>query len=220
MKTLYCIIFFLLAACHAPENKTAQDAPKNDVSDSAPRQNIYMVDNGGCLYVDSITIDSIGHHLFRDQKGNLYFKTYDRSEPKKVIPVLISRLYNGWEGDSSYDLRRNVDAATFRYLDGNYYKDTNHVFIFNQMHDGGNLVIFEEVDLKTFKTYPGSFYAADKRHVYYMGRLVKKADPRTFQCIYKYDKDDTLCLYGKDSRAYFSGENKCSKAEVDAFLKN
>ena len=43
----------------------------------------------------------------------------------------------------------------------------------------GNLVL-EEVDIETFKTLDEAF-AADKNHIYYMGKPVKSIDRETFE---------------------------------------
>lgn len=219
MKHFFCTALLFLTACTAPVDKPVSQTKANELTANTTSQNIYLVNNGGCVYVDSLVIDSIGNNLFLDKKGNVYFKTYDRSMDEKVFPVLISSLYNACEGDSSYALRRNIHLASFRSLGANYYKDTNHVFVFNQMLDGGNLVILDEAHLKSFRVLQHSFYATDKHHVYYMGRVLEKADPESFQCIYKSNNGDTLCHYGKDRRNYFYGENISSKAKTDEFLE-
>jgi len=91
-------------------------------------KNVYLINNGGCVYKDSIVVDSIGNNLYVDSKSNIYFKTYDRSHRSNDLPVLISRIYNGCEGDSSYDLKKNIDLETFREIGYDYYADKKRVF--------------------------------------------------------------------------------------------
>ena len=155
--------------------KTKENSFQND---------IYLVNNGGCVYKDTVQIESIGNNLFKDKSGNLYFKTTDNSQEGKPMPLLISRLYNSCEGDSTYDLSRNIDSKTFRNLGYNQYKDKKNVFFYQEMLDGGNIII-SGADAKTYTVIPHSFYGKDIANVYYQGHKVTIADPASFEGVFK-----------------------------------
>ena len=170
------------------------------------------------MYKDSIVVDSIGNNLYVDSISNIYFKTYDRSDPSNDLPVLICRLYNGCEGDSSYDLRKNIDLATFRDIGYNYYADKKRVFFHNEMSDGGNFVIADEIDVKTFKLFPKSFYGYDNKRIYYKGSTVEFADRKSFECIYNLNGKDTLTAwFSKDKKYYYQFGDTCSKKQTEQY---
>jgi hypothetical protein len=221
MKRPFTILFsIVLSSC----NSTGVDKPiqAHRVVDTTQKlifsKNIYLVNNGGCVYQDSIVVESIGSNLYIDKNANLYFKTYDHSNPDNELPVLISRIYNSCEGDSTYDLKNNIDVTTFKEIGYNYYTDKKKVFYHNKMSDGGNLVIADDIDVKTFKLFPKSFYAMDKKRIYYKGSIVELADRKSFECISKLNGKDTLpAWFGKDKRYYFDGGDTCSKKQTQDY---
>ena len=218
MKQFLFLTILFLFAC---SNPTTKEIPKEIAEETKPEifpPNVYLIDTGGCVYKDSLKVDSIGDNLFRDKKGNLYFKTYDQTKHK--IPVLISRLYNACEGDSTYDLANYIDVHSFHQLSGiGLYKDNKHVYIYNEMVDGGNIGLITNADLKTFRAIPYSFYAIDKKHVYYQGMIIENADCKTFEGISKVAGKDTVCWFGKDKKNYFDGADICTKDNVEEYLK-
>ncbi|MGZ4034397.1 MAG: DKNYY domain-containing protein [Bacteroidia bacterium] len=216
MKPLLFLTF--LFAC---SNPTTVNIPKEITKETKSQDfppNEYLIDTGGCLFKDSLKVDSVGENLFKDNKSNLYFKTYDLAKHK--IPVLILRLYNACEGDSTYDLANYIDINSFHKLNGiGLYKDNKHVYIHNEMIDGGNIGLIENADLKTFRAIPHSFYAIDKKYVYYQGMIIKNADCKTFEGVFKIVGNDTVCWFGKDRKNYFDGTDLCTKDKVEEYLK-
>jgi hypothetical protein len=197
---------------NATQSHTQVDTPQRIIFP----KNVYLINNGGCTYKDSIVVDSIGNNLYVDSKSNIYFKTYDRSDHPNDLPVLISRLYNFCEGDSSYDLKRNIDIATFREIGYGYYADKKRVFYFNSMIDGGNIGATDEIDVKSFKLFPKSYYGYDKKRIYYKTSIVELADRNSFECIYELNGNDTLpTCYGKDKNYYFRYGDTCSEKQAD-----
>ncbi len=215
---------FLLIGCTAsdPSEKSTTGAltENKDIPDLFPK-NVYFINAGGCVYKDSILIDSISNPLYKDKDGNIYFKTYDQSHKGyNPVPVLISRFYNGCEGDSTYDLRKNIDPISFHFLGGCYFADKNKIIIHNFMIDGGNLGMIEGANISSFSVFPNSMYAYDKNRIYYKGMTLEKADPRSFNVIYQYRSEDTVGWFGKDNINYFNGSDICEKKEVEEYLKN
>lgn len=220
-KKLIPILFLFFGCTSSSENGNSPDSePKKSETIKFPKD-LYLVDAGGCVFTASVVIDSIGQNLFLDKNRNVYFRTFDRSDTAKgPIPVLISRIYNACEGDSTYDLSKNIDITSFCSLGNSYYKDKLKVFVHHNMLDGGNLGIVEEADTGSFKVFRHfSQYAIDKRHVYYQGTVVEKANPKTFKVIYKVNAPDTVGWYGRDDRNYFDGLSICKKEDVEDYLK-
>ena len=215
------ILTALLLSCSSTPNvdkATHSQTNVDTVQKLTFPKNVYLINNGGCVYKDSIVVNSIGNNLYVDSKSNIYFKTHahNRSDPSNGLPVLISRLYNGCEGDSSYDLKKNIDLATFREIGYDYYADKKRVFFHNEMSDGGNIGIAGEIDVRTFKLFPKSFYGYDKKRIYYKGSAVELADRKSFECIYKLNGKDTLTAwFGKDKKYYFQFGDTCSKKQTE-----
>jgi hypothetical protein len=173
------------------------------------------VNNGGCI-LRKKKIDSLKEDLFCDTDGNIYYKTMKFKEPGEFEPIFISRLFNGCEGDSSFDLKKNIDIETFKKLGNGYYIDKKNVFYHNSMSDGGNIEIVENADIKTFRLLRNSEYSIDKKLVYYKGSIVALADVKTFNPILKIQNGDTtLTNIGKDKRYFYSGYDTCSKSEIE-----
>ncbi|HKC66730.1 MAG TPA: DKNYY domain-containing protein [Bacteroidia bacterium] len=217
LKNWFIILWLLvLAGCNTSKTQEARaEQTETDLQNRSLKQNIYLIDAGGCIFLDSLMLDSVGNNLYADKKHKIYFKPFDYSDKKEgPRPVLISRLYNACEGDSTFDLRRNIDVPSFCSMGNLYYKDKNKVFIFNQMADGGNLNILEDADVKSFKTFKHSPYATDINHVYYQGLPIEKADPKTFKVIYTFKASDTVGWFGQDHTYYFDGSDICTEEKI------
>ena len=130
MTRLLILMLIVFAGCSNTETKK-----QNTVTEK-----VYVINTGGCEHKDSMVIDSIGNNLVKDKKGNIYFKTYAHPESGEPYIVLISRLYNNCEGDSTYDLAKNIDIPTFKALGGNYFGDKDKIFFYTEMSDGGNII--------------------------------------------------------------------------------
>jgi hypothetical protein len=220
MKFLPAILLLVIIGCHSKQDKGTGFESRDKAKKIVFPENHYLVNNGGCMYRDSLVVTDQGNGLFADKAGNLYFKTTDNSDRENPLPVLISRLYNGCDGDSAHDLKNHIDPASFTGLDYEYYKDKNSVFVHNAMSDGGNIVKIDGADAKTFRSLPSSWFGADKDSVYYKGSLLELADRKTFSCIYVIVNGDTgLTYFGKDKRYYFKDYDTCKKSEVDEYLR-
>jgi hypothetical protein len=180
---------------------------------------LYLINTGGCVYKDSLTLDSLGSDLFADKNGNIYFKGWDVVNSGPSLPVMILRIYNGCEGGSEFDLKNNIDTGSFHFLGTCYYADSRRIIVHHEGLNGGSLGIIEKADVKTFRVIPWSKYGSDKYHVYYDGLIVTEADPKTFRGIYKYTGHDTSCFFGQDDKNYFDGKVTCSKDKVESRLK-
>jgi hypothetical protein len=220
-----CLIISLLLSACGNSSGTKESIPKapgrwedptlKEIAVKPFPKNVYLIDNGGCVFKDSLVIDSIGNGLFKDNQGNLFFKTYE-CEREGNHPVLIGRIFNACEGDSTYDLKRNIDLNSFKDLGFGFYKDKNRVFYLNETADGGTVGIIQEAEARSFNSIPNSWYAKDGRHLFYKSERVEKADAASFIGIYRKrnSETDSICYSGKDNRHYFSGERICDKEEA------
>jgi len=94
------------------------------------------------MYRDTLDVYKVADDLYMDKNSNLYLLTEDRSDETGIPkPVLISRFYNGCEGDSTFDLEYTIDVGTFKSTGNFGYKDKNHHYYHHLMSDGGNFVI-------------------------------------------------------------------------------
>lgn len=109
----------------------------------------YVVNYGGCLRKVAMKPVQVGDNLFKDEKGNLFFLAYDRSDEtgKNITPVFIQRFPNACadyiDTDtvvdfSSYDLRNYIDIASFTSLGNGMYKDKKRLYEHVMMADGGH----------------------------------------------------------------------------------
>lgn len=95
--------------------------------------------------------ENIGENLFRDESGNLYFRTIDRSainDEREVYARYFDRLYydtmiEGINIIVDTTLRDVVDPSSFKKTGGEglitYYRDKNHRYFHREMADGGTL---------------------------------------------------------------------------------
>jgi hypothetical protein len=110
---------------------------------------------------------------------------------------------------------KNADIESFEVLDDGKYllwhnkvgipeytfygyaKDKNHIYYHNYE---GKLKIIKNADLKTFKSFNDGYFAKDKNHIYGNGKIIKKADPKSWKKL-----TEVNSLYSKDSKRFFYG---------------
>jgi len=187
MNRLLILLLIFFCSCSGKETK----------KQNTNAENVYVVNNGGCENKETLAIDTLGNNLVKDKKGNIYFKTIAHPQSGNPYTVLISRIFNNCEGDSTYDLAKNIDIHTFKTLGGNYFGDKDKIFFYTESADGGN-IIATDADVNSFKTIPDDYYGTDKDNVYYQGHIMENADPENFQNNYKLTQEDTLNLQDKD----------------------
>src|SRR3989344_1882275 len=111
---------------------------------------------------------------------------------------------------------QDADPATFQIIDGMYSKDKNNVFAYSCLAEGnpGCIVVLKGADVKTFTTIAGSL-AKDSSFVYYLGKILKDADPMTITIAgeEKYKGGNSEISYLKD-KSYVWRVYAQSNAEV------
>lgn len=68
----------------------------------------------------------------------------------------------------------DVNIETFQVLGGGYAKDKNSAYLYD-----GYIRYIKDADIETF-TYVGNYFAKDKKQVYFKNKIIKNADPKTF----------------------------------------
>lgn len=140
------VFFFLLLAFTGCETLRVKHTTPETRFDSGS----YVVNYGGCLRRVAMEPVKTGEQLYKDEKGNLFFLAYDRSDEsgKNINPVFIQRFPNACadyiDTDtvvdfSSYDLRNFIDIASFTSLGNGKYKDKYRYYEHLMMADGGHL---------------------------------------------------------------------------------
>lgn len=136
MKNLVIISALILSSCSSAD-------PKRDKTSKL------IVENG-------VKYHLIRDDLYRDDKGNIYFKTLDVSAAESLDPEerkrqtninwihTIYRIGESGEVEEIVELKDLIDTATFCYDHPGeglvtYYKDKNRSYYYHLMADGGNL---------------------------------------------------------------------------------
>jgi hypothetical protein len=183
MTRLLILLLIFFCSCSGRETK------KQEIN----TEKVYAINTGGCEHKETLVIDTLGNNLVKDKKGNIYFRAYAHPQTGETYTVLISRLFNKCEGDSTYDLSKNIDIQSFKTLGGNYFGDKNKIFFYTETAEGGN-IIATDADVNSFKTIPDDFYGVDDDNVYYQGHIMENADPKNFQNNYKLSDVDSVSL--------------------------
>lgn len=143
-------LFFLLLTLTGCETLRVKHKTPETRFDSGS----YVVDYGGCLRKVAMEPVQVGDNLFKDEKGNLFFLAYNRSDEsgKLVTSVFIQRFPNACadyiDTDtvvdfSSYDLRNYIDIASFISVGNGMYKDKYRYYEHVMMADGGHFSMRE-----------------------------------------------------------------------------
>lgn len=143
IRAAFLILLLALSACETLR-------VKHKMPETRFESGSYVVNYGGCLRKVAMKPVQVGDNLFKDEKGNLFFLTYDRSDEsgKNIKPVFIQRFSNDcaeYIGSdtvvdfSSYDLRNYIDTASFISAGNGMYKDKYRLYEHVMMADGGHL---------------------------------------------------------------------------------
>jgi hypothetical protein len=98
---------------------------------------------------------SMGQNLYEDKKGNIYFRTIDRSalnENREVDArysneLLYDTVINGVDTFLEFELKNVLDINSFKKINKTelttLYKDKNHSYFLREMAYGGTLHCFK-----------------------------------------------------------------------------
>jgi hypothetical protein len=210
MRTLLSIsIFFCLTSCteRNSEHKAVDTYKKIDT-------NFHSINAFGSVSRDISKFIELACGLYINDNGTLAYKAVDNSYrmdttgKEKPFYVYLTTIYGADLSDTINgglkEMKFVVDTATFKILGTFYFKDKNHFYDFNPMADGGTIAINPDIDIKTFQILESEFYAKDKKHCYYRGRIVEGADLKSFKVL-----DTSYSFHtAYDKRNYYNCENK------------
>ncbi len=164
--------------------------------------------------------------LYINQKGDLAFKTEALINEKgdrrtRYINWIYGVDRNDTLNGGLVEMKFVIDTSTFKFLNGVYWRDQNNIYILNPMSDGGTISMITEIDPATFKILGNSWYAKDKKKVYFKSSIVENADLKSFKPIlqkgfefYAFDKQ-SYYFYGEkmsDEKVKQSGVDKLKKS--------
>lgn len=151
--------------------------------------------------------------LYINKMGDIGFLAFDRTKNKEIKRYL-TYVYNADTLDNLNagvkEMKYVVDTLTFKFLSKIYFKDKNHIYVFNPMEDGGTIEINWDTDLNTFTVLAGGVYAIDNKDVYYRGKRIIGADKKSF----KNFTSNKLRHYAYDNFNFYSGDEKISLTEA------
>jgi hypothetical protein len=167
---------------------------------------------------DTLRYSLLACGLYRDQMGDIYFKSIEQDESLRLYDRYIGRVRSDYfePDNNNYPTRclgDVVDTSTFRKIGSAYYADTNHIYFHFNRADGGSIFITEEAQIPTFRMLT-EYYAVDSHYVYYRGDVVNEADVRTFTAPIVVRGDTAVAWIGRDKNHYFNGEDTVSENDV------
>lgn len=149
--------------------------------------------------------------LYRDNAGNLYFKTIDNSNPEEARDRYLNTV---WYADSAREMIRVIDVPTFHHFGGDYYGDRRYVYHFFKMSDGGSLSVLEGSHPESFEVFDSSLYAMDEHSAYFRGKRLEGADIATFEPINTNGDPWPTGWFAKDQNCYYEYGERVSKEEA------
>lgn len=154
---------------------------------------------------DSSAFIPFRHNLYINAKGEIAFRTVDYGDPNHPHDDFLTTIHpDSTDYDKEVRLQQFIDTASFEGVGDLYFRDKRHVYYHFQMVDGGTFSIVWEADPKTFVVLDNSYYAKDKKYVFYRGSVLAGADLRTFKVLPKHDS--VYSWRAKDKRHMYEGE--------------
>lgn len=158
--------------------------------------------------------------LYMNREGVIGFRTIVSTRPTgtpaDTIPlyIFLTTVFNADPSDSinggQKEMRLVVDTSTLEMLGAFYFKDKNHLYDFNEMHDGGTIGINTDIDKNSFQILESEFYGKDNKHCFFGGSLIAGADVKTFKVL-----DTSYSPYiAYDKNNFYYCQNRMTKKEV------
>lgn len=172
------------------------------------------------LPIDTQTFEIINPQYSKDKNHVYYHTNYSHSIIENADPSTFRHIINNYYKDrnhvyyhGNYNILiiENADPNTFEYVVNHYSKDKNFVYFdHRKLVDSKVFPSANQVEvINTPNNIINNIYLKDTKHVFHYGRLIKGADPKTFELIIDQDKSGKqyLTSYSKDSKnVYFNGE--------------
>jgi len=185
----------------------------------------YYRDNGDSIYIKDLSSQQI--EILKQGKTSLK----DLLPPHKEPPQKKEKYdYNLYKVDGHIyigeELQKDIDAATFQYITGYFYKDKNHVYYYDRWRGKeAHFLMVEGYDIATLRGDPNGFMM-DKDYYYYgTTRLFKNKNvellavytgyrqwcsrdntPTTDYCLFKNAEGYWLFEFGNENIIYFLGK--------------
>lgn len=155
---------------------------------------------------DSSKYFLLKHNLYKDQFGNIAYKTIDRSDPENPIDRFITVVWHANLNDSidggKMEMKDVIDIISFEEIKGIYYRDKNHYYVYNQMSDGGTFAIIRDIDKKSFVVV-SPFYAKDIHNAYHGAVKIENVDINTFRPLPGIKSGDSTWQYARDKDHFY-----------------
>ena len=173
------------------------------------------------IFYKSFKIDTVDKNSFKlishsssysKDKNQVYFK---ERVVAKADPKTFKKIKNDFYKDANHVYIRghiiiNADPKSFQVISYMYQKDNNTVFVMSKPTN---------IDVNTFKVLTKiysnkeqfSLYAIDKNHVYFQGKIIVKADPKTFKVVEKKTSEKDYDAYDKNYYFHFGNAKTPTK---------
>jgi len=207
-------LFMFIACTSRREDKQAAD------KFNSPDTLYHEINAFGGIRGDTSRFVPLKCGLYINREGVIGYRTTVSTRPTGTtadsIPLYIylTTVFDADPSDSinggQKEMRLVVDTSTLEMLGHFYFKDKNHVYDFNQTHDGGTIGINTVIDKNSFQILESEFYGKDNKHCFYWGRLIAGADVKTFRVL-----DTSYSHYiAWDKNNFYYGENRMTKKEI------
>lgn len=201
MKQLLYITFllYLFSSCVESSDTTNQVSDTDSLKTPQP----------------NVVYTPIKDGLYKDDRGNICFKTVAVSEDYTPVDRYIDHVYTSKLAEEGITEMKNViDTCSFKKIGNSYFRDTNNIYHFFSNSCGGTMSVIDEADVETFKTFEHSLYAIDKNRAYYRGDYMDSVDLVTFKVIHFTESNGSeIPWYAKDSFHYYDGGEIISESE-------
>lgn len=210
-------LLFLLMVSSCASRKDAKQAANNV---NSPDTLYHEIKAFGGIRGDTSRFVALKCGLYINREGVIGFRSIVSTRPTGTaadsIPLytFLTTVYNADPSDSinggQKELRLVVDTSTLEMLGTFYFRDKNHVYVFNDTHDGGTIGINTDIDKNSFQILESESYGKDNKHCFYMGSLIAGADVKTFKVL---DASWSYHIaYDKDH--FYDCQNRMTKKEV------
>lgn len=216
IKGLPLVLFFSFSGCQEQQRKSSIIDNSSSIDTNFHDINSF----GQVKFGDTSRFYELKCGLYINSEGIVGYQAIDNSNrmmdttgSRKAHYIYLTTVWGADKSDTinggQKEMRYVVDTTTFRLL-GLYGIDKNHVYDINPMLDGGTIGINQYADVKTFQLVGNDFFAKDKRHCYYRGRIIEGADLKSFKVL------DTSYSHfiAFDKNNFYDGEEKMSLQNI------
>lgn len=146
--------------------------------------------------------------LWKSKYNDIGFLTFASSETGLYDRDYFITQF-GFSDPDAPTLKSVIQVATFKSIDGEYFKDKNHVYHDFRMAGGSRFNIMGDADAQTFQALSNGHHYKDKKHIFVERHgLMEMADVTTFKtCAHCRD-------YAKDKNGFYSRYRRIAPSEI------